>query len=120
MAKKSTPEVQIIRDWTRPDPLAVENRDPAKSYRWVDKSRLEQKKYDGWMPVRDEEVIHRNPDGDPDSSTKQYRELILCEMPREKANARNRFFLEKAKRAAEAARVRFHRQGQKLGIQTEG
>ena len=118
-SNNSKPDVRITRDWTRPDPLAVENRNPGKAYRWVDKGKIEQRRYEGWTPVRDEEVIHRNPDGVSDGPTKQYRELILCEMPGKKAEARNRFFLEKAKRAAEAARVRFHQEGRRLGIPTD-
>lgn len=119
MNKENSPEISITREWNRPDPLAVENRKQDKAYRWVDKEKIEQRQYEGWSPVRDDEVIHRNPDGNSYGQNKEYRELILCEMPVERAEARNRFYREKARRAAEVAQIRFHQEARRLGVSTD-
>ena len=116
--KKVDVDVKITKDWERPRPLSIENKNPEMAYRWVDKKKLEQRRYEGCEPVRDEKVIHHNPDGDRGTLTKEYRELILCHMPKQKAMERNRYYMEKARKAMEAAKVRFHREGKRLGIPT--
>ncbi|MCE1247442.1 MAG: hypothetical protein LWY06_12425 [Firmicutes bacterium] len=110
--------IQITREWNRPDPLKVEGKNPEKAYRWVDKGRLEQREREGWSRVDSDSVKHNNPDGSS-AGAPQYRELVLCEMPREQAQSRNRYFQEKAKQAMEAAARQFHQNGRRLGIPTD-
>lgn len=118
MGKKEEPDVQVTREWERPDPLKVEGKDPGKAYRWIDKKKLEQRRYEGWTPCRDEGVVHKNPDGTPDSGSKEYRELILCEMPQERADSRNKFYLKKAEIAGEAPRKVYEQHARRMGVDT--
>lgn len=111
--------VSITRDWNRPDPLKVENQDPSKVYRWVDKSKFDQRMYEGWSKTDPDNVKYANPDGAEHDGACKYRELTLCEMPREKAEARNHYYHDKAKRAAEAANSRFHSEARRLGVRTD-
>jgi hypothetical protein len=112
-------EVEIKQDWSRPKPLQVENADPSKAYRWVNKDRFEERKREGWDVVRDERVKHSNPEGSSNGVTKEYREMILCEMPRQVADARNKYYVEKARQAADSPERLFHQQARRLGIRTD-
>jgi hypothetical protein len=111
--------IQITRDWNRPDPLRVDQKNPEKSYRWVDKKKLEQRQHEGWSRVDPDSVKHKNPDSSDSSGSPQYRELVLCEIPKEQAEARNRYYQEKAKRSIEAATRQYHQKGRQLGVSTD-
>jgi hypothetical protein len=122
MAKKqneSMPGIEIVQDWSRPKPLQVENTDPSKAYRWVSKDKMEERSREGWAAVRDENVKHKNPDGASNGVTKEYREMILCEMPRQAADARNRYYVEKARQAADSPERLYHQQARRLGVRTD-
>lgn len=112
-------EVQVTRDWTRPQPLNVEGKDPSKAYRWVDKDKIEQRKYEGWNPVDNDKVRYKNPDGEQGTSKTQYRELVLCEMPKEKAESRNQFYRERARRAMDSVQAKYLAEARRLGVRTD-
>jgi hypothetical protein len=122
MSKKQNsenPRIEMKQDWSRPKPLQVENTDPSKAYRWVNKDKMEERSREGWTTVRDDSVRHNNPDGSSNGVTKEYREMILCEMPKEVADARNKYYVEKARQAADSPERLYHQQARRLGIRTD-
>lgn len=115
-AVQETPSIAVKKEWQRPDPLRVDGKDPSKAYRFVDKNKLEQRKYEGWKPVEAGTVGYANPDSEDNSGKVQYRELILCEMPKEKAEERNEFYRNKTQAATLAARENFRKKAEKAGV----
>ena len=77
----ATPQVEVKRHWRKPNPLNVKGLDKNKSYRWVDKKKLQQKKYEGYETVDPKSVNYTAPDTEGYEGAPQYRELVLCEMP---------------------------------------
>jgi hypothetical protein len=69
--------IQITRDWNRPDPLRVDQKNPEKSYRWVDKKKLEQRQHEGWSRVDPDSVKHKNPDSSDSSGSPKYQKSRL-------------------------------------------
>jgi len=116
---KEAGKVEVGRTWNKPDPFMVKGKDPEKSYRFVDKKKLEQRKYEGWVPTDPDSVNYPNPDGVSNEGAPQYRELVLCEMPQKMADDRNAYYHSKAKRASEAAKVRYEREAKRLGVRTD-
>jgi len=112
-------KIEVGHSWDRPDPLRVDGKNPEKSYRFVDKKKLEQRKYEGWKPTDPDTVSYPNPDGVSSDGAPQYRELVLCEMPRKKAEDRNAYYRNKAKRASEAAKTRYEMEARRLGVRTD-
>lgn len=117
--KSDSPNVEVTRDWTRPDPLRVEGKDESKAYRWVDKAKVEQRKYEGYKFTDSDSVRYESPDGSSGDGAPQYRELVLMEMHKERAEARNEHYRHKASRATEAARERFIQQMRRMGVRTD-
>lgn len=111
-------EVSITREWQPPNALRVDDKDPSKAYRWVDKDKIEQKKYQGWNPVDEGKVKYAGPDGQQADGRVHYRELILCDMPKEMAESRNRYYQERANRAVSAQDRKFEEQARRLNMQT--
>ena len=113
---QETPRTEIVKEWQRPDPLRVNGRDPSKAYRFVDEKKLEQRKHEGWKPVNPDTVDYANPDTEDKSGTVHYRELILCEMPKEKADQRNAYYRNKTQAATLAAKENFRKKAERAGV----
>jgi len=75
--------VRVMRTLGRPDPLAAGKRDPAFSYRWVRKTKVDLRVSQGWEIVHVEAVGGRG-------TTVEFNELILCRMPKAKADLRTK------------------------------
>lgn len=98
-------DVDVEHDWVRPRPLEVLGKNPGSSYRWIRTNRLDQALMEGWSPTDRKSVTQPNyPSGvpKPTGSKMKFKELILCEMPRARAEARNRFYQRKTEAQTKA------------------
>ena len=118
--RKKSPTILIGKTWQPPDPLRVDYKDPNYAYRWVKEKNLEQKKYEGWVPVDREsgKEKYANPDGAHNDSFYHYRESILCKMPRDMARERNKFYRDRANKSLESAKTNFRKEANRMGIET--
>lgn len=93
-------DIQVGRsnDWVEPKPLDVKGKNPDKAYRWCRKNDLDRKRWQGWIPTRKGDVDYVKPTGAPsDEDTNIHcNELILCEMSKEKHDARKAYFAARA------------------------
>lgn len=105
-------DVEIIRSWERPDPFKIYEPEQGKTYKWVDKSKMEQRINEGWKPCTD----GRNKDGE----NREYRDLGLCLMPKEMADERKAFYSRRANRANEEAEAEFRAASDASGFQSIG
>ncbi len=111
----SVAEIKLVKEWNPADPLRVDNLDPEKAHRWVDKKKLEQRKHEGWKPVAADKVNYPNPDTEESGGAAQYRDLVLCEMPREQAEERKEYYRRKTQAATMAARQNFEKKVRESG-----
>lgn len=91
--------------WKPADKLTVHGT-PGFRQRWVvkDSANIDKKLAEGWAmasPTAGLRPVHVRPetvqDGEPQTSTTEYRELVLMEMPEELAQARTEYFREKTR-----------------------
>lgn len=93
-AKKGT------KSWEPWKTLQVTNRTPGMRPRWVytDPANLEKKQAEGWAFVRDSSMTHDRPrhvdSGTGMGSMKQYRDLVLMQMPEDMVDARTEHYSE--------------------------
>lgn len=83
--------------------LDVKKKDTAKRLRWVntDPANLERKQAEGWVFAQDAETVHDRPKGVDHGkgigTLKQYRDLVLMEMPEDQAEARAEYYRERTR-----------------------
>lgn len=87
--------------WRPHRQLDVRKKDPTKRLRWVnsDPANLEKKQAEGWSFVQGGAAVHDRPNtvehGSGIGTLRQYRDLVLMEMPEDTAIERNRYYEER-------------------------
>lgn len=90
--------------WRPHRTLNVKKRTEGKRLRWVntDPANIEKKQVEGWVFAQNEDTAHDRPKGVDHGkqigSLKQYRDLVLMEIPEETAVARNEYYSDVTKR----------------------
>lgn len=96
--RAAPPKRTATEPWRPASVLLVNNKEAGYRYRWVRKDLLEKRIAEGWDPVFSKENARvQTPeqtliDGQPMSSFKQRRNLILCKMPEELAKSREDYY----------------------------
>lgn len=98
---KSSPDVKVGWSYEYSNPLNVFDVPDGKSVKWCDKKKMEERKYEGWVPVEPGTLTHINPDGQNCDGGVTYRDLVLCQMPKERVEERNAFYRNKGAMALE-------------------
>ena len=101
------------KTWAPPSLLPEFKKQPGWAYRWVrvtlanepDARNASSKMREGWEPVKHSEHPEIKLTSDPNSQYKDAVEvggLILCKMPQEMVDQRNRYYKDKAEGQAKA------------------
>ena len=105
MEQKQNAEVKKGNHSWRPHrTLNVRKKADGKRLRWVntDPANIEKKQAEGWVFSQTEDTAHDRPKGVDHGkqvgSLKQYRDLVLMEMPEDMAVARNEYYSDVTKR----------------------
>lgn len=104
--------------WERPDLLRVEEKRPEMAYKWARKDNVERLTEEGWSPSQDPKLKTDRVEGDGSrlDSTLQRRELVLMEMPAEKAEARRAYWRNKGEEQLKAIRERYQEEAERRGF----
>jgi hypothetical protein len=103
--REDTESISIKNDYTRPDPLKVGEGKDGMRRRWIRNTpdNIERQKAGGWNIITggapEKVAINQSADG-----TRRYGDLILAEMPEDKARAREAFFRNQGQRQVESTR----------------
>ena len=110
--REASPRAAEVSDYRPPSQLPDPDPIPGYVYRWVrkttrgqmDEINFGQRRSEGWEPVSPEEQpgLVQKMYGTPGSGLIEIGGLVLCKAPRERIEARARYFTEKARAAQEA------------------
>ena len=104
-ADNETASVSVTRDYTRPDPLKVEAGKDGMRRRWIRNTpdNIARQQAGGWNIITggapEKVAINMSADG-----TKRYGDLILAEMPEDKARARDTFYRNQGQRQIDSTK----------------
>ncbi len=104
--------------WERPDLLRVESKRPEKEYKWAREDNVERLQDEGWKTSQDPRLKTDRVEGDGAQldTTVRRRELVLMEMPAEKAAARRTYWRTKGEEQLKAIRERFQEEAERRGF----
>lgn len=104
--------------WERPDLLRVEAKKPETAYKWAREDNVERLQDEGWLSSQDSGLKTDRVEGDGArlDSTIRRRELVLMEMPAEKAEARRAYWQTKGEEQLKAIRERYQEEAERRGF----
>ena len=97
---KMEKKTRVTRPWEPAPLLTVKGEDPNYTYRWVDVGKLEKKLLEEWEVVQGVSKSGERggsitlSDGTQIDSCIRKRELILCRMRKDRAEAREKYYRE--------------------------
>ena len=101
------------KPWEEPMLLDAKLKDSNFTLKWCHKEKMDKRRAEGWVPVSYKELSNMSnltiEDGKSLDSTVQVRELVLCKLPKDRKEERDKYYRDMANEFFRADRDEFLR-----------